>query len=117
MRVNSMELDAFDFSITDPLHEHLALDFANTTPYHFDLSEDHLNDYADLLSWSLNVNLLTEDEVQRLLERASSQPEAAEAVLDGAVRLREAIFNIFSSLTRDEKPDAAGPGDLSRDSE
>jgi predicted RNA-binding Zn ribbon-like protein len=102
-----MKIEAFDFSTTEPLHERLCLDFANSTPYHDNLSEDHLNTYADLLSWSLDVNLLSEDDTQRLWDIASRQPAQAEAVLHKAITLREAIFQILSDIAHDHSPEAA----------
>jgi predicted RNA-binding Zn ribbon-like protein len=101
-----MQFDAFDFSTTDPLHEHLGLDFANTTPYHYALDEDNLRTYADLLSWSINVDILSEVEAQRLLARAEQRPDEAAAVHAAAIQLREAIFRILVDVAQQRSPDS-----------
>lgn len=95
---------AYDFSTLDLLHERLCLDFANTTPYHFNLSEDHLNTYADLVSWSLYMGLMGEEKARTLLAGAAEKPREAEAVLQKAVDLRETIFAVFSAIAHDETP-------------
>ena len=102
-----MNFEAFDFATIEPLHERLCLDFANTTPYHHNLSEDHLRTYADLLSWSLNVEILDEREAEQLWDISSSQPAQAETVLKKAITLREAIYAILSDIAHDEAPRAA----------
>jgi predicted RNA-binding Zn ribbon-like protein len=98
---------AFDFSTIDPLHERLCLDFTNTTPFHHNLSEDHLQTYADLISWSLNVDLLDEQEALRLLDVAARQPSQAAAALHQAIVLREAIYRILSDIAGGQTPDSA----------
>jgi predicted RNA-binding Zn ribbon-like protein len=101
-----MRIEAFDFSTLDLFHERLCLDFANTTPFHHNLSEDHLNTYADLLSWSNHVNLLDEEQAQTLLTLAASQPAEADAVLQKAHRLRADIFAIFYASAYNATPDS-----------
>jgi predicted RNA-binding Zn ribbon-like protein len=101
-----MRLDAFDFSTLDPLRDRLCLDFTNSTPFHFNLSEDHLTTYADLLSWSLDVGLLREDEGEALLAAADRRPADAAAVFQKAVALREAIFAILAGIAHDRTPAA-----------
>ena len=98
-----MQIEAFDFSTLEPLHERVSLDFANTTPHHIDLESDHLNSYADLISWGLDVDLLSEDQAQRLLELAARQPAEAEAVWQQAIDLRETIYRIMAAIAR-ERP-------------
>jgi predicted RNA-binding Zn ribbon-like protein len=102
-----MKIDAFDFSTIHPLHERLCLDYANSTPNHHNLSEDHLKTYADLLSWSLDVNLMSEDEVLRLWNIARRQPSQVAAVHQKAIVLREAIYRILSDIAHDQSPKGA----------
>jgi predicted RNA-binding Zn ribbon-like protein len=102
-----MNIEAFDFSTIKPLHERLCLDFANSTPNHRNPSEDHLNSYADLVSWSLDVNLLHEDEALRLWDFASRQPAQVAAVHQKAMVLREAIFHILSAIAHAQTPGEA----------
>ncbi len=102
-----MKLEAFDFSTVELLHERLCLDFANSTPYHHNLSEDNLNTYADLVSWGLDVDLLRDNEAQRLWAIANRQPSQAAAVYQKAIVLREAIYQILSDIAHDHRPEEA----------
>lgn len=101
-----MKIEAFDFSTVHPLHERLCLDYVNSTPNHSDPSENYLNTYADLVSWSLYVKLLSESEAQRLADTASSQPSQASAIYEKAIILREAIYRILSGIVQDQAPQA-----------
>ena len=104
-----MSIDAFDFSTINPLRERLCLDFANSTPNHHDLSEDYLKSYADLVSWSLDVNLVSDGEAQRLWDVADRHPAKVAAVHRKAVALREAIYRILSATASSQSPEE---GDL-----
>jgi predicted RNA-binding Zn ribbon-like protein len=84
----------------------LCLDFANTVD---DRSEVHpqelLNSYNDLVLWSQQAHVLTEQEAQRLLEKAARRPSEASRVLQQAVAIREAIFRIFKAVAEDASPE------------
>jgi predicted RNA-binding Zn ribbon-like protein len=84
----------------------LCLDFANTVD---DRTEVHpqelLNSYNDLVSWSQQAHVLTEQEAQRLLEKAARRPSEASRVLQQAVAIREAIFRIFKAVAEDASPE------------
>jgi predicted RNA-binding Zn ribbon-like protein len=84
----------------------LCLDFANTVD---DRTEIHpqelLVTFNDLVSWSQQAQVLTEQEAQQLLEKAAKQPAEATRVLKRAIEAREAIFRIFKSVAEDESPD------------
>jgi predicted RNA-binding Zn ribbon-like protein len=84
----------------------LCLDFANTVD---DRTEIHpqelLNSYNDLVSWSQQAQVLTEQEARRLLEKATQRPSEATSVLKHAVAIREAIFRIFKQVAEDESPE------------
>ena|SRR6266851_7521204 len=84
----------------------LCLDFANTVD---DRTEVHpqelLNSYNDLVSWSQQAHVLTEQEAQRLLEKAARRPSEASRVLKRAVAIREAIFRIFKAVVEDASPE------------
>ncbi len=84
----------------------LCLDFANTVD---DRPEFHtqelLNSYNDLVSWSEQAHVLTEQEAQRLLEKAARRPSEASRVLKRAVAIREAIFRIFKAVAEDASPE------------
>src|SRR5688572_4394615 len=102
-----MKYEAFDFSTIKPLHEHLCLDFVNSTPNHQKPNENYLNSYADLVSWSLEVKLLSPDEAEHLLNVASHQPEQAAALHEQAIVLREAIYHILLEVAYNHMPNTA----------
>jgi predicted RNA-binding Zn ribbon-like protein len=84
----------------------LCLDFTNTVE---DRPSDHphelLKNYSDLVSWSRQAQVLTEQEAQRLLEEAARRPAEAYSVLAQAIALREAIYRIFKALAEDASPE------------
>jgi predicted RNA-binding Zn ribbon-like protein len=83
----------------------LCLDFANTADWHAsDQPEERLNSYANLVSWSEQVGILTKDEAQQLLREAAHRPNDAATVLDRAIAFREAIYRIFSAISRGTSP-------------
>ena len=86
-----MSNEAFDFSTIKLLREHPGLDFVNSTANHQNSGEDYLKTYADLVSWGLNVELLSADEAQSLFDFARQQPAQATALYQQAVALREAV--------------------------
>ena len=83
----------------------LCLDFANTVD---DRTEIHpqelLMSFKDLVSWSQQSQVVTEQEAQQLLEKAEQHPSEATRVLKRAVEVREAIFRIFKAVAEDESP-------------
>jgi predicted RNA-binding Zn ribbon-like protein len=83
----------------------LCLDFANTVD---DRTEIHpqelLVNFNDLVLWSQQAHVLTEQEAEQLLENAAKHPSEASRVLKRAVEGREAIFRIFKAVAEDESP-------------
>ncbi len=101
MEVNVKEEQIFD--LTGGL---LCLDFANTLDDRTDVHpQELLNSYNDLVSWSQQAQVLTEQEAQRLLEKAVRSPSEASRVLQRAVAIREVIFRIFKQVAEDESPE------------
>jgi predicted RNA-binding Zn ribbon-like protein len=83
----------------------LCLDFANTVDERPRAEpRDHLQSYADLLSWSRQADLLSPRRAIALQERARSRPEAARRALTRAKALREALFEIFAAVARGSSP-------------
>lgn len=101
-----MAFVAFDFSTLGLYHERLCLDFANSTGQHDDLNSEHLRTYADLLAWSIEVDLLTPDEADHLYAQSLVCPDQATAVFDRAIALREAIYAILSDVAHGQTPRA-----------
>jgi predicted RNA-binding Zn ribbon-like protein len=81
-----------------------ALDFANTVggsrerPTH-----DHITRYADLVEFAEQRGDIGEGQAKNLLDLAKAQPAAALAVLERALRLRDAIWSSFPA-ERNPKP-------------
>jgi predicted RNA-binding Zn ribbon-like protein len=84
----------------------LCLDFANTLE---DRPSTHpqelLNSYSDLLSWSKQAQVLTDQEAHQLLAEAARRPAEASGVLKRAIALREVIYRIFNALAEDASPE------------
>lgn len=80
----------------------LCLDFANTANWHArSVPVEELTSYPVLLEWAQRKGVLGSDEAERLLGEASRSPQAAEAALERAIALREAIYRIFSATVHD----------------
>lgn len=88
----------------------LCLDFANTVSMHAsDHPEERLNDYTDLVEWAQTEQLVTADAAARLLAEAEERPGDAAQSHQYAIRLRDAIYEIYAALAHDEQP---RPADL-----
>ncbi len=85
--------------------ERLCLDFANTLDWH---ASEHpietLNSYADLVTWSREVGLLTDRAAKQLLNEANRQPAEATATLEKARTWREAIYEILVTVAHGDAP-------------
>jgi predicted RNA-binding Zn ribbon-like protein len=72
------------------------LDFTNTVGGDRRTApREDLHDYADLVTWARQGELITPGQARALLLRAQREPQAASAALAAAVELREALFDIF----------------------
>jgi predicted RNA-binding Zn ribbon-like protein len=82
------------------------LDFANTrgsSPS----ATDHLIDYADLVAFAAQSDLITPRDAEWLQAEAQRDPATASAVLARAKKLRAALREIFGALAADQNlPDA-----------
>lgn len=67
---------------------------------------DKLEDYADLLAWSVKAELIFETEAKRLAELAENEPRAAQKVLKRAHVLRESTYRLFKSVVESWQPEA-----------
>jgi len=76
---------------------------------------DKLENYADLIGWSLKAELVNEKEAKKLLQVAKGNHEAADAVLKRAVNLRESIYRLFKSVVESWQPDADDLEKLNRE--
>jgi predicted RNA-binding Zn ribbon-like protein len=77
----------------------ISLEFANTVHWHASQHpEETLHTYADLVSWARRIGLTGDTQARRLKRQAQTQPESARRTLGRAVRLREAIYTIFTAI-------------------
>ena len=96
MTITKVEISAFEFT-----GNHRCLDFTNTVNERTGTPRELLNSYDDLVRWSQEAGILSEDEAQRLRGEATRRPEEAEQVLQQAIELREAMYRIFSAPISD----------------
>ena len=90
----------------------LVLDFANTAEFHAsDQPDEMLENYSDLVSWSVDAGLLTKSDAQKILHKAPKKTQETSKALREALELRETIYRMFSAVAHGKNPDAA---DLSR---
>jgi predicted RNA-binding Zn ribbon-like protein len=90
----------------------LCLDFINTVGGRINsdaVLRDKLTSFHDLLEWSKLAGTANRTESGELARHAATHPEDAEATLERAVRLREAIYRIFKSALKGRRP---RPADL-----
>lgn len=82
----------------------LCLDFANTVDWHASPEpQDRLAGYSDLLAWGEAAGELSASRVKKLGQLSRQGPDEAQAAFKKSVRLREAIYRIFSSLATDNQ--------------
>ena len=81
------------------------LDFVNTVDWRgTDRSRDWLQNYGDLLIWSVRARVLTTKEAAALRRRAARSPQQAGQALRHARELRETIYEIVSRLSSSKSP-------------
>ena len=93
MAVTDTQTPVFEFT-----GNNLCLDFTNTLHDRTDKPRDLLNTYGDLVLWSQEAHILTENEVQYLKEKAVQHQAEAVAILKQAIDLREAMFRLFDAM-------------------
>jgi predicted RNA-binding Zn ribbon-like protein len=81
----------------------LSLDFANTVG---NLSSEnpteYLNSFADLIEWSRQGKLISDEEAKAIFTRAKKNTLESERVFRRALRLRRSLYNIFRSVINGE---------------
>lgn len=87
---------------------HPSLDLANTLEGRLRRRiEEFLPDYRALLSFAAALDLIDDDTHDRLANAAHERPHEATAVHAAALSLREAIFEVASTLVDGDQPDTA----------
>ena len=88
----------------------LCLDFVITVdPRHAPGRREYLYDYAALVAWGGHAGAIEAGQGERLREAAAGDPAEAGRVLGRAIRLREALYPLFSRAAQGQPP---GPDDL-----
>ena len=85
----------------------LCLDFANTVVSRAtEKPKEHLNSYDDLLAWSVQNEVIRPAVAEGLREAAAKHGKKAAKTLRRARKLREALFQVFSSAVGGSSPPA-----------
>jgi len=93
----------------------LCLDFTNTVRARPSSDRiESISAYADLLVWARQSTILTSGEAAALGEKARQHPGTAAEALARALRLREAIYRLFSALAAGLPPPAPDLRTLNR---
>ena len=92
------------FKASDFVAGEAALDFVNTMTGRDQQPRDWLDSYARLLEWAGRAKLLPPKSLQALAVRAERNPESAARALLKAKRLREALFEIASGISKRRPP-------------
>ena len=103
--------DASGFDFTSGA---LCLDFANTWGNRPDPSGDRLHTYRDLVAWALEAEILSGDAAASCGREADHRSREATAVVDEALRLREAVYRVFSDLAACGDPAIEDIAELNR---
>jgi len=90
--VAETEIQAPIFEFTG---NHVCLDFINTVQDRSTSPRELLNSYNDLVTWSQEAHILTENEARQLQEEATQRTTEAAVVLQKAIHLREALYHIL----------------------
>jgi predicted RNA-binding Zn ribbon-like protein len=98
----------FQFDLTGG---HPALDLANTVSRRHDPErrKEHLEDYADLLSFAVQDKLISSQSADRLRQHAARSKAEALRSFRKAIILREAINGVFAAIAQEKSP---SPDDL-----
>ena len=76
------------------------LDFVNTLDWRgTDKPVESLHNYQDLVAWTRHAGMISAKEANNLNQRSKKRPSKQTKVLSKAIKLRETIYRIFSSLS------------------
>lgn len=93
-------------SLPQLLGGRLCLDFANTVGGRQSTEpSEFLTSYEVLVRWGQHTEVLTSEVAAHLIEIAAHSPSAADAVLNRAIALREAIFVVFAAIAEQQTVD------------
>jgi len=122
-KIMSLDINRFKFIGGD-----VSLDFVNTIngrisnpnkksgrDYYDAFPSDKLENYADLIAWSLKAGLFNEKEAKKLLRAAEDNSQAANTVLKRALNLRESVYRLFKSVIEGWQPEEKDLEELNRE--
>jgi len=88
----------FDYGSGD-----LCLDFANTLEWHAsDRPVEQMGNYLSLVSWGEGAGIITPEKAAHLRQLAIENGDGAVVAYEQAIRLREAVYCIFSQHYHEE---------------
>jgi len=96
MVATDVPLPVFEF-----LGNWLCLDFTNTVKDTAS-SRELPSNYEELVAWSKQAGILTDEEAEQLLAKAVRRPAEAAMAFQRAVVLRETLFRIFARIAQDQ---------------
>lgn len=83
----------------------LSLDFANTRYWRGAAAPtESLTGFAALVRWLVGAGVVDAETASRLQALGDSDPKAAQALFDDALRLREVLYRLFAGLTLEAAP-------------
>jgi len=83
----------------------LCLDFCNTVGGdRGGVPREFLHSYPELVAWSEQAGLLNKQQAENLLRRAERQPSEAQAIVNRAIELREALYRLFIEVAKRKSP-------------
>ncbi len=92
----------------DPVGGNVALDLVNTSSARkFPTPHEKLFVYDDLVVWGERTGLLDADGAAELRTAAEARPAVAQAVLERALELREALYRVFAAVAGEGEPPAS----------
>jgi predicted RNA-binding Zn ribbon-like protein len=86
---------------------HAAIDFTNTVGSRGGHPKEHLNVYADLISWAETRGIIGRRAADRLRREAADRPAAAAEALQAALSLREALYRAIGAASSKQSPSRA----------
>jgi predicted RNA-binding Zn ribbon-like protein len=103
----------------------LCLDFVNTVSGRSTASQgkrravktvlilgEKLNTYTDLVCWSRHTGIIADRDAEKLIRLGTSRRVEATAILERALKLREALYRIFKSVLTQADPSRTDIGIL-----
>lgn len=91
--------------------ERLCMDFINTVSWRESAEKrrDWFTSYAKLVDWCIHAKVLTGQQAKALLLKAEEKPSEAGDVVKQAIEMREVMYRIFKSISKETSPNPPDP--------